>query len=103
MSNISTPKQCINQCGSVIYFDAYSKAGHPTTDKWLPLEYKEGRKTDTIHNCPKKQKQNGLVTAVATATTSKINTNTKQALLQRLKDIEHSVNELTAFIEGSEM
>ena len=39
-------------------FDAYSKAGHPTADKWLPLEFRQGMKTDTIHNCPKKG-QNG--------------------------------------------
>ena len=34
-------------------------------DHALPLEYKEGRKTDTIHNCPNK-KQNGSLTAIAT-------------------------------------
>ena len=42
----------------MIYFDAHSLVGHPTADKWVPLEYKEGMKTDTIHICPNK-KQNG--------------------------------------------
>jgi len=55
MSDFGKPKGCNNGCGATIYFDAHSLVGHPTSDKWLPLEYKEGRKTDTIHNCPKKK------------------------------------------------
>ena len=55
MSEFGRPKDCMNGCGSVIYFDAHSSIGHPTTDRWLPLEYKEGRKTDTVHICPNKK------------------------------------------------
>ncbi len=38
-----------------VYFDAHSSVGYPTPDKWIPLEYKEGRKTDLIHDYPKKR------------------------------------------------
>ena len=41
--------------------------GHPSSDKWVPLEFKEGLKTDMPHDCPNKKKQNGSsLTAVAT-------------------------------------
>lgn len=69
MSTFGTPRDCNNGCRALIYFDAKSSVGHPTADKWLPLEYKEGRKTDIIHNCPNK-KQNGSLTAVTTAVTT---------------------------------
>ena len=42
-----------------VYFDKNSKAGHPSADKWIPLEIKEGRKTDQPHNCTKKKNGNG--------------------------------------------
>jgi hypothetical protein len=67
---------------TTIYFDAHSLVGHPSPDKWLPLEYKEGRKTDQIHNCPKKQQAllssngNGNPTpAVAAKETPKLDLN----------------------------
>ena len=69
MSNFGTPKDCINGCDGLIYFDAHSSVGHPTPDKWIPLVYKEGRKTDTIHICPdKKQNGSSLLTKVSPAT-----------------------------------
>ena len=66
MSTFGTPRGCNNDCGATIYFDAHSSVGHPTADKWVPLEFKEGRKTDTIHICPNKKGQNGTLPAVVT-------------------------------------
>ena len=92
MSEFGRPKECINGCGSQIYFDKYSSVGHPTAEKWLPLEYKEGMRTDTIHNCPKKgQGQNGLVTAITTnaaaaTTTSNASLSFAESLDQVLQD-----------------
>jgi hypothetical protein len=37
------------------YFDKFSQVGHPSEDKWVPLEFKEGRRTDQVHNCPKRK------------------------------------------------
>jgi hypothetical protein len=54
MSSFNQPRQCNKECGSIIYFDRNSLVGHPKENIWLPLEYREGRKTDTLHNCPKK-------------------------------------------------
>ncbi len=54
MSEFRKPKECINGCGQLIYFDKESPTGHPNPGKWIPLEIKEGRRTDTAHNCPKK-------------------------------------------------
>jgi hypothetical protein len=54
MSSFNQPKECNKGCHSMIYFDRNSLVGHPQENVWLPLEYKEGRKTDTLHNCPKK-------------------------------------------------
>ena len=78
MSEFGKPRGCNNQCGAMIYFDAYSSIGHPTTDKWVPLEYKNGLKTDLAHECPNKKKaQNGLglVTSVAAAANAATTTN----------------------------
>jgi hypothetical protein len=52
MSDFGKPKGCINGCGATIYFDAHSMVGHP---RRIPLEFKEGRKTDQVHDCPKKK------------------------------------------------
>ena len=91
MSDFGKPRDCNSGCGSLIYFDAHSSVGHPTADKWVPLEYKEGRKTDAIHVCPNK-KQNGSLTAVATATTA---TN-----LDVIKAIRTALDEYIAIHEG---
>jgi hypothetical protein len=42
-------KACINDCVVMIYFDRDSKESHPSADKWIPLEIKEGRSTDRPH------------------------------------------------------
>jgi hypothetical protein len=36
------------------YFDKNSPTGHPSPDKWVPLEMKGNLRTDMAHNCPKK-------------------------------------------------
>jgi hypothetical protein len=60
MSSFNQLRQCNKECGSIIYFDRNSLVGHPKENVWLPLEYKEGRKTDTLHNCPKKNHNSTL-------------------------------------------
>ncbi len=50
----SNLKTCSRGCGALVYFDKNSPTGHPSPDKWIPLEIKEGRKTDVAHNCPKR-------------------------------------------------
>jgi hypothetical protein len=49
-----------------MYFDKDSPTGHPSPDKWVPLEIKEGRKTDVAHNCP--NRNGGTLDAAATTT-----------------------------------
>jgi hypothetical protein len=72
MSEFGKPKQCNNGCGALIYFDRDSPTGHPSPDKWIPLEIKEGRRTDQPHNCPKKKEANGSNTLETTATATTI-------------------------------
>jgi hypothetical protein len=61
MSKFGEPQPCRNNCGAWIYFDSQSKAGHPSQDKWIPLEYNKdaGIKTDMPHQCPNRPKSNG--------------------------------------------
>jgi hypothetical protein len=66
-------KPCTRGCGVMVYFDKDSPTGHPSPDKWIPLEMKEGRRTDVAHNCPKRN--GGTLDAAAptaTATTAAI-------------------------------
>ena len=98
MSTFGTPRDCTNGCGSVIYFDAHSSVGHPTADKWVPLEFKEGRKTDTIHICANK-KQNGTLPAVVT-TNAAAATSTSTDNLAMIKVIAAALNEYIAIKEG---
>lgn len=98
MSDFGKPKSCMNDCGAIIYFDAHSSIGHPTADKWLPLEYKEGRKTDTIHDCPKKR-QNGTNTLTAAATDKKSVLSMDN--LAMIKVIAAALNEYIAIKEKS--
>ena len=90
-------------CGAVIYFDAHSSVGHPTPDKWIPLEYKEGRKTDTIHNCPNK-KQNGSSTCIGNNNSSAATAATPSKLdldsLALIKVIAAALNEYIAIKEN---
>jgi hypothetical protein len=107
MSTFGTPKDCMNGCGGIIYFDAHSSLGHPTPtpDKWVPLEFKEGRKTDTIHICPNK-KQNGTLPAVVT-TAAAITTPNQNKLdldgLAMIKVIAMALNEYLAIKEQKEI
>jgi hypothetical protein len=54
MSDFGKVKSCINGCGALIYFDAQSTIGHPSPDKWIPLEFVDNVKTNQAHNCPKR-------------------------------------------------
>jgi hypothetical protein len=56
MSEFGKPQPCKNDCGGWIYFDRDSKVGHPSFDKWIPLQYDNdnGIKTDEPHRCPNK-------------------------------------------------
>ena len=56
MSEFGKPQPCKNNCGGWIYFDRDSKAGHPSSDRWIPLQYDNdnGIKTDEPHRCPNK-------------------------------------------------
>jgi hypothetical protein len=65
-------KMCSRGCGAMVYFDKDSPTGHPSPDKWIPLEIKEGRRTDVAHNCPKRSNGSTLDTSAATTTTPAI-------------------------------
>lgn len=56
MSELGKPQPCKNNCGGWIYFDRDSKTGHPSFNKWIPLQYDNdnGIKTDEPHRCPNK-------------------------------------------------
>lgn len=56
MSEFGKPQPCKNNCGGWIYFDIDNKVGHPSFDKWIPLQYDNdnGIKTDEPHRCPNK-------------------------------------------------
>jgi hypothetical protein len=94
MSN--EPKLCTRGCSVQVYFDKNSPTGHPNHNTWIPLEMKEGRKTDTAHNCPKRNNgsagtlDNTSTTATATTTTAIIVKpellKTAETLIQILQD-----------------
>jgi hypothetical protein len=84
------PQPCKNNCGAWIYFDKDSAAGHPSADKWLPLEYNHdtGIKTGLIHQCsnkrsnvPKFQQSLNLATS-STQETKEADTSNTNALLK---------------------
>jgi hypothetical protein len=79
MSSFNQPRSCNKECGSIIYFDRNSLVGHPKENIWLSLEYKEGRKTDTLHNCPRKNHNGTLTNGNANPTPVKTETNTAAA------------------------
>lgn len=58
MSDFGKVKSCNNGCGTLIYFDAQSTVGHPSPDRWVPLEYVDNTKTNMPHQCPKRSKHN---------------------------------------------
>src|SRR5215831_10263954 len=68
MSEFGKPKICMNECGGMVY--AHSSVGHPSPDKWIPLQFKEGRKTDMIHDCQNKPQNGQLLTTTVTETTT---------------------------------
>lgn len=90
MSKFGEPTPCKNGCGKYIYFDRDSVNGHPSADKWIPLEYNNdaGLRTDQPHQCPNK----GKVTTTSKAETS-------ETIIALLRDIDSKLNRLLA-IEG---
>jgi hypothetical protein len=66
---LSDSRLCSRGCGTTVYFDKNSPTGHPSPDKWIPLEIKEGRKTDVAHNCPRRH--NGSTLDATDTTTTK--------------------------------
>ena len=54
MSGFGKPQLCRNGCNKQIYFDRNSLVGHPTEHLWIPLEYRDGLKTDQAHQCPRR-------------------------------------------------
>ncbi len=71
--------------------DKNSPTGHPSADKWVPLEIKEGRKTDVAHNCPKRNNSSsGTLDNNATTTKAIIAKpqalETAEALIEILED-----------------
>ncbi|MGC1133761.1 MAG: hypothetical protein WA941_13125 [Nitrososphaeraceae archaeon] len=95
MSKFGEPTPCKKGCGKYIYFDRDSANGHPSADKWIPLEYNNdaGLRTDQPHQCPNK----GKGTTIAAASNSKAETS--ETIIQLLKDIDGKLNRLLA-IEG---
>lgn len=92
MSGFGKPIDCINGCGGMVYFDRKSYVGHPTVDKSIPLEYKDGLKTDQIHECSKRPNLNAqlLSNAAAAATTTAMDN------LAVIKQIAAALNEYMA-------
>lgn len=87
MSEFGKPRHCNRGCGALVYFDAHSSVGHPSSDKWVPLEFKEGLKTDMPHECPKKkQQQNGTLPAVVTTPNNNASLHFAESLDQVLQD-----------------
>ena len=98
MSTFGTARSCNNGCGGMVYFDAHSSIGHPTADKWVPLEYKEGMKKDTAHICPNK-KQNGSLTAVTASAIATAGNKLELDSLAVIKVIAAALNEYVAIKE----
>jgi hypothetical protein len=71
MSDFGKPHPCRNSCGASIYFDRDSTVGHPSENKWVPLEYVNGIKTDQPHNCPN-QKSDSKTTEPSEAQANQI-------------------------------
>jgi hypothetical protein len=86
MSKFGKPKQCNNGCGALIYFDRDSTAGHPSADKWIPLEIKEGRRTEQPHNCPKKNENSSSTLVTTTVKSESESINFAETLSQILHD-----------------
>ena len=99
MSEFGKPRGCNNHCGAMIYFDAKSSVGHPSSDKWVPLEFKDGLKTDLAHICSKKG-QNGSLTAVTTTTPNKPDLDNNSNNLAVIKAIAAALNDYIAIKEG---
>jgi hypothetical protein len=65
----------------MVYFDKDSTVGHPSADKWIPLEIKEGRKTDVAHNCPKRNISSSNGSTLDNNNTTETTTTTTAAII----------------------
>ena len=83
MSKFGEPQLCKKGCGGYIYFDRDSIVGHPSADKWVPLEYNNdsGLRTGQPHQCPNKGK--------VETTSSKVETS--ETIISLLKDIDRKL------------
>src|SRR6476659_1697653 len=97
MSEFGKPKQCMHGCGQEIYFDAHSTIGHPSSDKWIPLEYNNGLKTDMAHDCPNRHNGSGQLPTSSQVFTKQIPTTDNLAVI---KQIAAASNEYIAIKEG---
>jgi hypothetical protein len=111
-SEFGKPQECRNGCGAWIYFDKDSKVGHPSPDKWIPLEYNKdaGIRTDQVHQCPNRPffSSNGGTgtgtgsssTIAATAGTEATTAPTKEdRILNMLNGITIKLDRLIALLE----
>jgi hypothetical protein len=86
MTEFGKPQPCRNKCGAWIYFDSNSKAAHPSSDKWIPLEYSvdTGLRTGRVHQCPnwsEIQQSNGANQQQRQASTTPTTTNTARSAI----------------------
>jgi hypothetical protein len=86
MTEFGKPQPCRNKCGAWIYFDSNSKAAHPSSDKWIPLEYSvdTGLRTGRVHQCPnwsEIQQSNGADQQQRQASTTPTTTNTARSAI----------------------
>ncbi len=65
-------KACTRGCCALVYFDKNSTVGHPSRDKWVPLEMKGNLRTDMAHNCPKRSTSGGTLDSHAAVDTKAI-------------------------------
>jgi hypothetical protein len=80
-------RTCSRGCGALVYFDKNSPTGHPSPDKWIPLEMKGNLRTGMIHKCPKRNGSSGTLDSTNTNTNSKPELlETAQGLILLLQD-----------------
>jgi hypothetical protein len=98
-SEFGKPRSCNHGCGKQIYFDANSTVGHPSADKWIPLEY-NGMKTDTKHECPNRQSGKLVTMDNANLVSSSATTVNAMDNLAVVKAVAEALNDYIAIKEG---
>jgi hypothetical protein len=99
------PQLCKNQCGAWIYFDKDSAEGHPSADKWLPLEYNHdsGIKTGLIYQCSKKSNASKFKQSLnsTTSSTHKSIENVVEESIQKGITAQKKFEDLVIEVEGT--